>query len=185
MIKRAGAIVLVLAAAGWAWVRIGKSRDILARQQQEIEQAWASAQEALGNRSAILPELAASARPATAAAIRAAEEGLRKAAGRAGSISASSVLDDAVAQWLVEVESAPPRPALDALKERLRETEFRFATERRQYNSTLQSYNVALEMFPNNLAARIFGFRRIDAYFITELPKSEPAGPQRADPAGR
>ncbi len=175
MIRKALALIVLLAAIAAAWTRLAKARDQLSRQRASIEEAWTSAEEAFRSRLTVLPEIAAAVKPETAGAIRSAADQGRQASTRAEILAASSTLDDAVARWLVEVEGAPPRPALDPLKERLREAEFRFANERRKYNSTLQSYNVALEMFPNNAVAWWYGFDRSDAYFVTEWPKSEQA----------
>lgn len=174
MFRKALALFVLLAAIAAGWGRLAKAHRGLSQQRASIEDAWTPAEEALRNRLTVLPELVATAKPEAASALRSALDRLRKASTRTEFLAASSTLDDAVARWLVDVEGAPARPALDPLKERLRESEYRFANERRKYNSALQSYNVALEMFPNNLAARWYGFARSDAYFITEWPKSEP-----------
>ena len=42
------------------------------------------------------------------------------------------------------------------------------AIERRRYNETVQKYNTNIDLFPNNVAAGLFGFQRNDAYFKTD-----------------
>ena len=54
------------------------------------------------------------------------------------------------------------------LQDELAGTENRIAVERRKYNETVQKYNTDIELFPNNIAASMFGFQRNDAYFKTE-----------------
>ena len=54
------------------------------------------------------------------------------------------------------------------LQDELAGTENRIAVERRKYNETVQKYNTRTELFPNNIAASLFGFQRNDAYFKTE-----------------
>ena len=41
-------------------------------------------------------------------------------------------------------------------------------SSRRRYNETVQRYNTSIELFPNNIAASLFGFHRNDAYFKTD-----------------
>ena len=38
---------------------------------------------------------------------------------------------------------------------------------RQKYNEALENYNTALQLFPNNIVARLSGFTRDDAYFQT------------------
>ena len=53
------------------------------------------------------------------------------------------------------------------LQDELTGTENRIAVSRRDYNLAIQKYNTDVELFPKNLAASVFGFRRDDAYFKT------------------
>ena len=62
------------------------------------------------------------------------------------------------------------------LQDELAGTENRIAVERRKYNETVQRYNTDIALFPNNIAASMFGFQRNDAYFKTE---PAPRGPRR------
>jgi hypothetical protein len=168
--RKAIVLGLVVLAAGAGWKRMGDVREQLSAQCGKIRESWSAAEAALRNRVPVLEDLAEHASPEVARRVREATAKLAAASGQGGMIAASSAIDDAVARWLVEVEGGRRRPELDALKDRLRESEFRFATERRKYNSDLQKYNVSLELFPTLQAAKLFGFVRDDAYFITELP---------------
>jgi LemA protein len=72
---------------------------------------------------------------------------------------------------LVVVENYPQLKS-DAtfmrLQDELAGTENRIAVERRKYNEAVQKYNTSIELFPNNIAASLFGFQRNDAYFKTD-----------------
>jgi LemA protein len=61
------------------------------------------------------------------------------------------------------------------LQDELAGTENRIAVSRRDYNEAIRQYNTDVELFPRNIAAALFGFRRDDAYFkATEEEKKVP-----------
>jgi len=83
-------------------------------------------------------------------------------------IAANGQLDSALSRLLVVVENYPNLKADEnflRLQDELSGTENRIAVERRKYNETVQKYNTDIELFPNNIAASIWGFHREDAYF--------------------
>ena len=59
------------------------------------------------------------------------------------------------------------------LQDELAGTENRMAVERRKYNEAVQHYNTDIELFPQNIAASLFGFHRNDAYFKAETTAKE------------
>jgi len=86
-------------------------------------------------------------------------------------IDANSQLDGALARLLVVVENYPNLKSNEnflRLQDELAGTENRIAVERRKYNETVQRYNTTIQLFPNNLAAALFGFQANSAYFKTE-----------------
>jgi LemA protein len=86
-------------------------------------------------------------------------------------IAANSQLDGALSRLLLVLENYPQLKS-DAtfmrLQDELAGTENRIAVERRKYNEAVQKYNTSIELFPNNIAASLFGFQRNDAYFKTD-----------------
>ena len=54
------------------------------------------------------------------------------------------------------------------LQDELAGTENSIAVSRRRYNEAVQRYNTNIDLFPNNIAASLFGFQRNDAYFKTD-----------------
>jgi len=92
-------------------------------------------------------------------------------------INANSQLDGALGRLLVVVENYPQLKSNEnfmRLQDELAGTENRIAISRRRYNETVQRYNTSIDLFPNNIAASLFGFQRNDAYFKTD-PSSRQA----------
>jgi LemA protein len=83
-------------------------------------------------------------------------------------IQANSQIDSALGRLFVVVENYPNIKADEnflRLQDELSRSENRIAVERRKYNEVVQKYNTDIALFPNNIAAGIFGFQREDAYF--------------------
>lgn len=153
------------------------TRNELVTQKNTVEAAFAQVEVALQRRADLIPNLVETVKGfasqekdviASVANARAALSGARTPAEK---ISANSQLDGALSRLLVVVESYPQLKS-DAnfmrLQDELAGTENRIAVERRKYNETVQKYNTTIELFPNNIAASLFGFQRNDAYFKTE-----------------
>jgi LemA protein len=86
-------------------------------------------------------------------------------------IQANDQLSGALSRLLVVAENYPQLRSNEnflRLQDELAGTENRIAVERRKYNETLQRYNTAIQVFPNNIVASLSGFERNNAYFTTE-----------------
>lgn len=93
-------------------------------------------------------------------------------------IGANNELTSALSRLLVVVERYPELKSNEnflRLQDELAGTENRIAVERRRYNETVQSYNVAVRSFPANLLAGMYGFQKA-AFF--EAPAAAQAAPQ-------
>ena len=169
-----GVLVAILLLFGMSVVG---TRNDLVVQRNAVEAAFAQVEVALQRRADLIPNLVETVKGfasqekdviASVANARAALSGARTPAEK---ISANSQLDGALSRLLVVVESYPQLKS-DAnfmrLQDELAGTENRIAVERRKYNETVQKYNTTIELFPNNIAASLFGFQRNDAYFKTE-----------------
>ena len=91
-------------------------------------------------------------------------------------INANTQLDSALGRLLVVVENYPQLKSNEnfmRLQDELAGTENRIAVSRRRYNETVQRYNTSIDLFPNNIAAALFGFQRNDAYFKTDPASRE------------
>ncbi len=82
-------------------------------------------------------------------------------------LAADAELSTAVNQLLALMESNPEiksdKPVL-ALMDEVSEAENKISTARRDYNSTVQTYNVKLRRFPTSLIAGMFGFEKMELY---------------------
>jgi len=152
-------------------------RNELVTQREAITAAWAQVDVALQRRADLIPNLVETVKGFAAqekaviqsvADARAALLGARTPQER---IEANAQLDSALGRLLVVVENYPQIKSNEnflRLQDELAGTENRIAVERRKYNETVQRYNTTIELFPNNLAAGLFGFGRNDAYFRTD-----------------
>jgi LemA protein len=173
------AIVLAVLAAGTG-AKLVSVRNELVTEREAIRGAWANVDTALQRRADLIPNLVETVKGFAAqekqvlgdlANARAALAGARTPGER---IQANTQLDGALGRLLVVVENYPQLKSNEnflRLQDELAGTENRIAVERRKYNETVQKYNTSIELFPNNIAASLFGFAREDAYFTTEPAK--------------
>ena len=83
----------------------------------------------------------------------------------------------ALSRLLVVVENYPQLKSNEAflqLMDELSGTENRLATERMRYNQEVQTYNVLVKRFPNNLYATMFNFKEAPYYQIPEAARQAP-----------
>jgi LemA protein len=158
------------------------TRNDLVVQREAINGAWSQVDVALQRRADLIPNLVETVKGfakqeqqvfSDIANARAALSGARNPGEK---IEANSRLDSALSRLLVVVESYPQLKSnenFSRLQDELAGTENRIAVERRKYNEVVQRYNTSIELFPNNLAAGLFGFQRNDAYFKTDPAKRE------------
>src|SRR6202050_4185529 len=144
-----GVIILgVLATLGWAM----GSRNTLVTEREAVNASWAQVDVALQRRADLIPNLVetvkgfAKQEQAVIKEVTDARAALGGARTPAEKIQANGQLDGALSRLLVVVENYPQL----------------------KYNETVQNYNTDIELFPNNIAASMFGFQRNDAYFKTE-----------------
>lgn len=155
----------------------GCSYNRFVSQEEAIKAQWAQVQNQLQRRNDLIPNLVE-----TVKGYAQHEEGVYKDIAEARSrllaarspeetIQAANQQTSALGRLLAVVETYPQLRAneqFNRLMDELSGTENRIAVERRKYNETVQRYNTSIELFPNNIAAAVFGFPRNDAYFRTE-----------------
>ena len=167
-------VVVLLVLIGFQMVGV---RNDLVQQREAVNGAWSQVDVALQRRADLIPNLVetvkgfAKQEQEILKNIADARAALLGARNPQESIEANSRLDSAIGRLLVIVENYPQLKSNEnflRLQDELAGTENRIAVERRKYNETVQRYNTSIEMFPNNLAAGLFGFQRNDAYFRTD-----------------
>jgi LemA protein len=168
-----GVLVLIaLGVFGWA----AGSRNTLVTEREAVNAAWAQVDVALQRRADLIPNLVetvkgfAKQEQAVIKEVTDARAALGGARTPSDKIAANGQLDGALSRLLVVVENYPQLKSNEnflRLQDELAGTENRIAVERRKYNETVQRYNTDIALFPNNIAASMFGFQRNDAYFKT------------------
>jgi LemA protein len=168
--------VLLVAALAIGAKVVGVRNDLV-RERESITGQWAQVDVALKRRADLIPNLVETVKgyakheQGVMQAVADARAALMGARSPQGKIDANNRLDTALGRLLVVVENYPNLKANEnflRLQDELAGTENRIAVERRKYNEAVQRYNTDIELFPNNIAASLFGFARNDAYFRTE-----------------
>ena len=169
-----GVVVLLVLILGGSLMG---SRNELVTEREAYKAQWQQVDVALQRRLDLIPNLVetvkgfAKQEQAVIKEVTDARAALGGARTPSEKIQANSQLDGALSRLLVVVENYPQLKSNEnflRLQDELAGTENRIAVERRKYNETVQRYNTDIELFPNNIAASMFGFHRNDAYFKTE-----------------
>jgi len=154
------------------------SRNELVTEKNDIDGKWAQVDNDMKRRADLIPNLVETVKGyakqeqtviSEVANARAALLGAR-GADRTSEIKANDQLTGALGHLLVLTENYPDLKSnenLLRLQDELTGTENRIAVSRRDYNVAIQKYDTDVELFPKNLAASLFGFKRDDAYFKT------------------
>ena len=171
-----GVLLLLGLIAGGKLIGI---RNELVTEREAINGAWAQVDVVLQRRADLIPNLVETVKGFAKQEVTVIDSITKARAALIGArtpqerIDANSRLDTALARLLVVVENYPNIKSNEnflRLQDELAGTENRIAVERRKYNEAVQKYNTSIELFPNNMVAGLFSFRRNDAYFRTEPP---------------
>jgi LemA protein len=154
----------------------------LVQEREAIKGAWSQVDVVLQRRADLIPNLVETVKgyakheETAIDSVTAARAALGGAQTPKDKIAANGQLDTALSRLLVVVENYPNLKANEnfmRLQDELSGTENRIAVERRKYNETVQKYNTDIELFPNNIAASIWGFKREDAYFQADAASKQ------------
>ncbi|HEX4036599.1 MAG TPA: LemA family protein [Acidobacteriaceae bacterium] len=139
-----------------------------------VQAQWAQVQTQLQRRADLIPNLvntvkgAAQHEETVFADVDHAREALLGAHDPQSQIKANGQLDGALGRLLAVAENYPNLKANEnflQLQDQLEGTENRIAVERHRYNEALQDYNTFIGQIPNNIWARVAGFKPNNAYF--------------------
>ena len=154
----------------------------LVQEREAIKGSWSQVDVVLQRRADLIPNLVETVKgyakheETAIDSVTAARAALGGAQTPKDKIAANSQLDSALSRLLVVVENYPNLKANEnfmRLQDELSGSENRIAVERRKYNETVQKYNTDIELFPNNIAASIWGFKREDAYFQADAASKQ------------
>lgn len=88
-----------------------------------------------------------------------------------GKLEANNMLTGALKSLFAVSENYPNLKANQnflQLQEELSDLENKIAAARRYYNASIKEYDNALEIFPSNIIANIFNFKKMKDYFETK-----------------
>jgi LemA protein len=159
-------------------------RNRLVTERNEIDGKWAQVDNDMKRRADLIPNLVetvkgyAKQEQTVIGEVANARAALLGARSKQEEITANNQLSGAIGRLLVLQENYPQLKSNEnflRLQDELSRTENRIAVSRRDYNEAIKRYNTDVQLFPNNIAASIFGFQRDDAYFkTTEEEKKVP-----------
>lgn len=158
---------IVLAIVAVAALYLWSGYNGLVTAHEGVKSSWAQVETNYQRRFDLVPNLvrtvqgAAQFEQQTLQNVTAARTSWQNAGTNEQRIAAAGQLDSALSRLLVTVEAYPQLQATQAFRDlmtQLEGTENRIATARRDYNETVQGYNVIVKRFPKNLVAAMFGF---------------------------
>ena len=158
------------------------SRNQLVTEREAINSAFSQVDSQLQRRNDLIPNLVetvkgfAGQEKSVIDSVTSARAAMLGARTPAEKIAADGGLQAALGRLLLLTENYPNLKSNEnflRLQDELAGTENRIAVERRKYNEAVQRYNTDIALFPQNIAASMFGLQREDAYFRAEAAAKE------------
>ncbi len=161
-----GVVILVLLSLFWF---VGTYNNLIAKS-SAVDSSWADVQAQYQRRVDLIPNLVntvkgyATHEEKLFTEITALRSQWQDAAARkdtTASAQAANGIDNAISRLLVVVESYPNLKANEnflSLQDELAGTENRVGLARTRFNAAVQDYNIAIQRFPTNILAGMFGF---------------------------
>ncbi len=176
-------IVILLVVVGLGGCASVSTYNRLVGLDENVERYWGDVQTQYQRRSDLIPNLVATVRGAAdfeqetleavtnararATSINLSAEDLNDPAKLQQFQEAQSELGQSLGRLLVVAENYPQLQATQAFRDlqaQLEGTENRITVARRDFNSSVQTYNTAVRSFPANMLAGMFGFDRRAAF---------------------
>lgn len=156
--------------------------NILIRLRNEVKNAWSQIDVQLKRRHDLIPNLVETAKGymkherETLVQVTAARDAAAWSAGIAEGIPLENRLNHAMYDFFAVAEDYPELRADETfllLQEELASTEDKIAFARQSYNDQVLFYNNKIQMFPSNIAARVFGFLSWDLFKLDSEEERE------------
>ena len=155
----------------------------LVRKRNHVDEAWADVETQLKRRYDLIPNLvetvkgyAAHEKETLEAVIQARNAAASPHATPESAAKADNMLTGALRQLFAVSERYPDLKANQnfmQLQQELSATEDRIQAQRSVYNTQVKGYNIAVETFPANLVAGIFGFDKREFFEIEDEAQRE------------
>lgn len=175
-------VIAVVAVVGLISLFVWGLYNGLVRGRMQVRESWSGIDVQLKRRYSLIPNLVETVK-GYAAHEREVFENVTKA--RAALMSANDAksaaeannqLTSALRTLFAVAENYPQLRASEnfmQLQKELSDIEAKIAYARQFYNSNVMSYNTKIQVFPNVLLARSFGFTQADFFAATEAEKAE------------
>jgi len=175
-------IVLGLVALLLIW--IAATYNALVRLRQHCRESWSSIDTELRRRYDLIPNVvetvkgyAAHERETFEAVIEARNRAFRSAGSPQSQAKDENAFVGAIRQLFAVSEGYPELKASEnfiKLQEELANTENRIQAARRFYNANVRDINTRIEVFPSNIIANTFGFKRHEFFEIEDASVRRP-----------
>ncbi len=175
-------IVLIVAAIVVLWLIFTYNRFVSLV--NRAKEAWSDISVQLKRRYDLIPNLVETVKGYAAheasafenvTKARAAAMGVGADAPAGAHVQAENMLTGALKSLFAVSEAYPDLKANQnflKLQQELSDTEDKIQASRRFYNSTVMALNTAIQSFPSNLIAGIFGFKGMDLFELSEADKA-------------
>ncbi|OGZ34972.1 MAG: hypothetical protein A2174_00105 [Candidatus Portnoybacteria bacterium RBG_13_41_18] len=175
-------IVLAILAIIVIWLIAAYNRFIVLR--KRTDEAWSDIDVQLKRRYDLIPNLVetvkgyATHESGVFEKVTQARAQAIGATGAAQKAQAENMLSGALKSLFAVAEAYPQLRASEnfgRLQEELSDTENKIQAARRFYNGNVRDLNTALEVFPSNIVAKIFGFKSAEFFEVGAPEEREPA----------
>jgi LemA protein len=170
-------LLIVLGILAFAVIFLFTLYNSLVTLRARIQEAWSQIDVQLKRRTDLIPNLVetvkgyATHEKTVFAEVTKARSAMMNANTPAAKGEASDMLTGALGKLIAVAEAYPQLKANDGfiqLQKELSDTEDKVAYSRQYYNSTVMEYNVKIQVFPNNLLAKNFGFSEKEFFGATD-----------------
>jgi len=171
-----GIVVFVLLIVGW----VIRTYNKLVGLRNKVKDQWSQVDVQLKKRFDLIPNIVETVKgyakheSETFTAVVEARNSALGAATPADEMEANNALSGALNRLLALSEAYPELKAdanFRSLQESLKDVEEKIAHSRQFYNDTVLKYKDAIEMFPSNIIANMFGFKEEKFFEATEEEK--------------
>ena len=167
-------LVVIVALGGWAMMVYNG----LVTLKNRVDEAWSDIDVQLKRRYDLIPNLLETVKgyakheESVFTKVTEARTMAMSADGDPKKLAASeNMLSGALKSLFAVAESYPELKAntnFMSLQEELADTEDKIQASRRFYNGNVRDFNIKIEVFPNNLLAGMFGFKKRDLFEISD-----------------